>query len=229
MVIFGDLATHVCSEIRSAQVATEKVYHNGWIEVSFSPVCVFWRYQFHEKRVITTAALKWFVPSVRFLVYLKMIILWDRFITTAALKLLLLSVSYLMHYNKSSPREILITKAALKWFLWRFPRSKAFWRLNKRVLLEKSLSQWLHWWHTLERSQAISVNEIKLSQTVVIFTSIWWHTLERRISWVGRCCRILVFPWLQYNYNLYSIYIRFFACVRSGCSLDFFGISQYIR
>ena len=115
------------------------------------------------------------------------------------------------------------------WVIWCFPRSKAFWRLNKRVLLEKSLSQWLHWWHTLERSQAISVNEIKLSQTVVIFTSIWWHTLERRISWVGRCCRILVFPWLQYNYNLYSIYIRFFACVRSGCSLDFFGISQYIR
>ena len=142
----------ICSESRIVQVATDKIYHNGWIEVSFSPVCVFWRYQFHEKRVITTAALKWFVPSVRFLVYLKMIILWDRFITTAALKLLLLSVSYLMHYNKSSPREILITKAALKWFLWRFPRSKAFWRLNKRVLLEKSLSQWLHWWHTLQRN-----------------------------------------------------------------------------
>ena len=107
----------ICSESRIVQVATDKIYHNGWIEVSFSPVCVFWRYQFHEKRVITTAALKWFVPSVRFLVYLKMIILWDRFITTAALKLLLLSVSYIMHYNKSSPRESLTTKAVLKWFL----------------------------------------------------------------------------------------------------------------
>ena len=162
---------HLCHKHIKGNLVFHEKGLSQWLHWNgLSPVCVHWyicRLKFCEKCL--SQRLHWnYFSSVWVILCITIKVVPEK------------ALQQRLYWNGFSP----------VWVIWCFPRSKAFWRLNKRVLLEKSLSQWLHWWHTLERSQAISVNEIKLSQTVVIFTSIWWHTLERRISWVCTCVSV---------------------------------------